>query len=58
MQKANTQSDTVYIRRIKTLNLLFQFYAMCQTTNDVTLLDSGATENFIDEEVWRTLKVG
>ncbi len=26
--------------------------------NDKALLDSGATENFLDEQVWKSLKIG
>jgi hypothetical protein len=48
----------VYIRRIKTLNLPFHFHTVHQTTEDVTLLDSGVTENFIDKDVWKELRIG
>ena len=27
-------------------------------TKDVALLDSRVTENFLDKEVWKTLKIG
>ncbi len=50
--------DMVYIRRLKTLNLPFQFCAMLQTTDEIALLDSRATENFIDEGIWRKLNIG
>jgi hypothetical protein len=45
------KSTIVYIRRIKTLNLPFHSYTVQQMTNNMALLDSGATENFLDEEV-------
>jgi hypothetical protein len=48
----------VYIRRIKTLNLPFQFCTVQHTTEDIALLDSRATENFLNEAVWETLKIG
>jgi len=48
----------VYIKRIKTLNLPFNFHAMHQMTENIVLLDSGATENFVDKAVWRELHVG
>jgi len=31
---------------------------MHQMTREVALLDSGATKNFLDEDVWRRLKIG
>jgi hypothetical protein len=56
--RTKRSSDMIYIRRVKTLNLLFQFCAVHQMTDKVALLDSGATENFIDEEVWKRLNIG
>jgi hypothetical protein len=58
MPQTKRKSDTVYIRHIQTLNLPFRFHTMHQTTEDLALLDSRATENFIDEEVWKTLNIG
>jgi hypothetical protein len=58
MPRALPKSDRVYIRRIKMLSLPFQLNTVQQMTEDVALLDSGATENFIDEEVWKKLKIG
>ena len=40
------------------MNLPFQFCTVHQTTVDVALIDSGATDNFIDENVWHTLNIG
>ena len=31
---------------------------MHQTTGEVALLDSGATKNFLNKDVWRRLKIG
>jgi hypothetical protein len=39
------------------LSLPFQLNTIQQMTKDVTLLDSGVTENFIDKEVWKELKI-
>jgi hypothetical protein len=56
--RTKRKSRIVYIRQIKTLNLPFQFHTVQQTTEDVALLDSRATKNFLDKEVWKTLKIG
>ncbi len=58
MLRTKRKLNMVYIRRIKTLNLPFQFCTVQYTTEDVTLLDSRVTENFLDEAVWKTLKIG
>ncbi len=56
--RTEPQSDIVYIRRIKTLNLPFNFYTVHQTTKDTTLLDSRVTENFINKTIWKELQIG
>jgi len=53
MPRTKNQVDMVYIRRIKMMSIPFKFRTMRQTTNEVALLDSGVTKNFLDEEVWR-----
>ncbi len=40
------------------MNLPFQFCTVHQMTDDEALLDSGATENFLDEQVQKSLKIG
>jgi len=40
------------------MSVPFEFCTMRQTTNEVALLDSGATKNFLDEEVWKRLQIG
>jgi hypothetical protein len=49
--KAETEIDTVYIRRLKTMNIPFKFHTVQKTTKECALLDSGATENFMNEAV-------
>jgi hypothetical protein len=34
------------------MNMPFKFHTVQKATNEKALLDSGATENFMDEEVW------
>ena len=48
----------MYIKRIKTMNIPFKFHTVQKATNKKALLDSGATENFVDKEVWSRLKIG
>ena len=51
MQRTDRQPNTVYIRRIRMLNLPFHLQTMCHKTKEVALIYSGATKNFLDIEV-------
>jgi hypothetical protein len=48
----------VYIRRISTLYANITFKTSQLMANEKALLDSGATENFIDETTWQWLGIG
>ena len=48
----------MYIRKVKTMYTPFNFSMVRLVTAEQALLDSGATENFIDEEVWKALHIG
>ena len=50
--------DILYIRRLSVLKLDFVFKTILKTAEETALIDSGATENFIDIEVWKVLKIG
>ena len=41
----------MYIRRLSVLKLDFAFKTISKTAEETALIDSGATENFIDIEV-------
>jgi len=56
--KTRKRFNTVYIRRFKTMNVPFEFDTVQKMTNETALLDSGATENFLDEDVWEQLQIG
>jgi hypothetical protein len=48
----------VYIRRILTLYANISFRTSQLMADEKALLDSGATENFIDETTWQQLGIG
>ena len=48
----------VYIRRLNAMNIPFTFVTAHTTAEESALLDSGATENFIDHSAWKRLKIG
>ena len=39
------------------MNILFQFHTVRKTANKKALLDSRATKNFLDENVWKQLQI-
>jgi hypothetical protein len=48
----------VYIRKVQAMNVPFKFQTARAMAEETALLDSGATENFIDESTWERLQVG
>jgi hypothetical protein len=40
------------------MNKPFKFHIVQKATNERALLNSGATENFMDEKVWGRLNIG
>ena len=56
--RTGNRVNTVYIRRVKTMNVPFKFHTVQKATNEKALLDSRATENFVNEEVWSRLNIG
>ncbi len=51
-------SDTMYIRSINAMKVPFEFISVSRTADEKALLDSGASENFLDFNVWKELKIG
>jgi len=50
--------DIMYIRWTTSLKLDFNFRTISNMAEEIALVDSGATENFIDIDVWKHLKIG
>ena len=55
--RANEEWDTVYIRWLKTIDMLFESHIVKKTTKKHALFDSRAMENFIDKSIWRSLGI-
>jgi hypothetical protein len=47
----------MYVRRIKAMYTNFEFSMVRQVVKEQALLDSGASENLLDEETWKTLGI-
>ena len=50
--------DIIYIQQTTSLKLDFNFRMISNMAEEITLVDSRATENFIDIDVWKHLKIG
>jgi hypothetical protein len=48
----------MYIRKLSTLNMNVSFRTSQSKADKSALIDSGATDNFIDEEMWKRLGIG
>ena len=56
VSKSST-TERMYIRRINAINMPVTFQTAHAMADEEVLLDSGATENFMDEETWKRLGV-
>jgi hypothetical protein len=56
--RATGLQDTMYIRKLSTLNMNVSFRTSQSKADESALIDSGATDNFIDEDTWKRLGIG
>lgn len=50
--------NIMYIRRTTALKLDFAFKTISKTAGEIALIDSRATENLIDIDMWKALNIG
>jgi hypothetical protein len=48
----------MYIRSLTSMKLNFDFNSISKTADECALIDSGASENFLDFNVWKELRIG
>jgi hypothetical protein len=48
----------MYIRKLSTLNMNVSFHTSQSKADKSALIDSGATDNFINEDTWKRLGIG
>jgi hypothetical protein len=54
----SSSEEAVYIRKMNVMHVPFKFRTAHVEAREDALIDSGAMENFIDEDTWERLKVG
>ena len=52
------EACTMYIRRMNAMKMRFTFKTVRSVAEETALLDSSASENFLDERVWQSLGIG
>ena len=50
--------DSMYIRRISSVNTKVTFQTLSKQAEETALVDSGATENFISHDMWSSIGIG
>ena len=50
--------DILYIRNLTAMKINFPFQTISKTADESALVDSGASENFLDFDVWKGLRIG
>src|SRR6266566_8111926 len=50
--------ESMYIQRISAMNVTIAFQSLSEQAEETALLDSGATENFINEQMWKRMGIG
>ena len=53
-----TSTRTMYIRRLNAMSLCVPVHTARAMVEQTVLLDSGAMENFVDEQTWKTMGIG
>ena len=59
LQVVKREINTVYIRSLlKSMRIALTFKTVSTVAKEEALLDSGATENFLDLQAWKELRIG
>ena len=48
----------MYIRKVNAIKLGFTFKTVQKVADEIVLLDSSTSENFLDKRVWESLGIG
>ena len=52
------EKDKMHIRHISTINMKIAFRLLSEQSKETVLIDSGATENFLDKDTWQKMGIG
>ena len=52
------EKNEMYIRRISAINMKIPFWSLSEQAEETVLIDSRATENFLDKDTWQKMRIG
>ena len=58
LRTVSHKKNEMYIRQISVINMKIPFRSLSKQTEEMVLIDSGATENFLDKNTWEKMGIG
>ena len=58
LRTVSREKNEMYIRRISAINMKIPFRSLSKQAEETVLIDSGATENFLDKATWERMSIG
>ena len=52
------EKNEMYIRRISAINMKIPFRSLSEQAEETVLINSEATENFLDKDTWQKMGIG
>ena len=58
LRTVSREKNEMYIRRISAINMKVPFRSLSKQAEEMVLIDSSATENFLDKATWKKMGIG
>ena len=58
LRTVSCEKNEMYIQQISAINLKVPFRSLSEQAEETVLIDSGATENFLDKSTWERMGIG
>ena len=58
LRMVSCEKNEMYIQRISAINMKIPFRSLSEQAEETVLIDSGATENFLDKSTWERMGIG
>ena len=58
LRTVSREKNEMYIQRISAINMKVPFRSLSEQAEETVLIDSGATENFLDKATWERMGIG